>query len=274
MKTIFLCAFALIFSLQAFAGHVILHGTYSSTGYYPGTTRAFWVSVPAQYKDDKPACLCLMFDGVQSHAPEVLDSLMASGDIPVTIGVFVNPGVIKDAHGNVIRYNRSNEFDMTDDHLVRFLDEELLPAVEKMKTPDGRAIRLSHDSNDRMIVGLSSGGIAAFVAAWHRPDLFSRVFSAVGTFVSFRGGQDLQAIVRKTEPKPLRLYLQDGTNDAWNPLFGSWFEANKMMASALQFSGYDCDFDWTVSGHNGMRAEVIFSNVLRWLWKGWPERIA
>ena len=273
MKPLFLFASALMFSLQTFAGHVILEGTYNSNGYYPGTTRTFWVSVPEQYKGDKPACLCLMFDGIHFYAPEVLDTLITSGDMPVTIGVFVNPGVIKDAHGNVIRYNRSNEYDMTDDRLIRFLDEELLPVVEKMKTPDGRAIRLSHDGNDRMIVGSSSGGIASFVAAWHRPDLFSRVFSAVGTFVPFRGGQNLQAIVRKTEPKPLRLFLQDGTTDAWNPLFGSWFEANKMMASALQFSGYDCDFDWTVSGHNGKRAEVIFSKVLKWLWKGWPERI-
>ena len=273
MKKLILFFSVVIFSLQTFAGHIILDGTYKSNGYYPGTTRAFQVYVPEQYKADKPACLCVMLDGIKFHAPEVLDSLIASGDMPVIIAVFVNPGVIKDAQGNVIRYNRSNEYDMTDDRFAKFLDEGLLPVVEKLKTPDGRAIRLSHDSNDRMITGASSGGIASFVAAWHRPDLFSRVFSAIGTFVSFRGGQDLQAIVRKTEPKALKMFLQDGTTDAWNPLFGSWYEANKMMASALQFSGYDCDFDWSVSGHSGKRGEIIFPQVLKWLWKGWPRRV-
>ncbi len=121
-----------------------------------------------------------------------------------------------------------------------------------------------------MIFGLSSGGIAAFATAWHS-SRFSRVFSGVGTFVAMRGGNDLQAIVRKSEPRPLRIFLQDGTNDVWNPLFGHWYEGNRMLASALDFAGYDARYDWSDCEHGVKRANEIFAEVMEWMWKGWPE---
>ena len=124
-----------------------------------------------------------------------------------------------------------------------------------------------------MIFGLSSGGIAAFTAAWHRPDLFGRVFSGVGTFVAMRGGNDLQAIVRKSEPRPIRVFLQDGSNDAWNPLFGHWYEGNQLLASALEFAGYDLACDWSDGGHNVRRATEIFAQVMEWVWRDWPADI-
>ena len=165
--------------------------------------------------------------------------------MPVTIGVFVEAGVVKNKRGEVMRFNRSNEFDMTDAHFAQFIEEELLPFVEGITLPDGRRVRLSKDGADRMIFGLSSGGIASFNVAWQRPDLFKRVFCSIGTFVSMRGGNDLQALVRKHEPLPIRLFLHDGENDVWNPIFGHWYEANKLMASALDFAGYDVRYDWT-----------------------------
>jgi predicted esterase len=170
----------------------------------------------------------------------------------------------------VLRYNRCYEFDSTTDLFARFLETEVLPAVEQMKTERGKAIRLSRQSQDRMIFGLSSGGIAAFNAAWHRPDLFGKVFTGVGTFVAMRGGNDLQALVRKTEPLPLRIFVQDGSNDVWNPLFGHWYEGNQMLASALAFAGYDVQCDWSDGGHNVKRATEIFSQVMTWMWRDWP----
>jgi len=142
-----------------------------------------------------------------------------------------------------------------------------LPRVDSLLREDGRGITLTDNTADRMIFGLSSGGIAAFVAAWHRPDLFGKVFTGCGTYVPMRGGHNLQAIVRKHEPKPLRIFLQDGSNDAWNPLFGSWYEANRMLASALQFAGYDCDFKWDDSGHSVKPSAEIFPDVIRWMWR-------
>ena len=256
--------------LRVTAGHVLIDGTLERSTIYPGTVHTFQVYVPDQYNGKQPAALYVGLDGVLCHAPEVMDSLVAAGTMPVTIGVFLQPGVVKAADGTVLRYNRCYEFDSTSDYLVRFLDEEVLPAVEKITPPRGKAIRLSRRPQDRMIFGLSSGGIAAFNAAWHRPDLFGKVFTGVGTFVAMRGGNDLQALVRKTEPLPLRVFIQDGSNDVWNPLFGHWYEGNQMLASALQFAGYDVQCDWSDSGHNVTRSTEIFPQVMEWIWRDWP----
>ena len=259
-----------VLALRAVAGHTILDGKLESSTIYPGTVHTFQVYVPDSYDGKRPAALYVGLDGVLCNAPQVMDSLIDAGKMPCTIGVFVQPGVIKDAEGTVLRYNRCYEFDSTTDLFARFLETEVLPVVEQMTTLKKKPIRLSRQPQDRMIFGLSSGGIAAFNAAWHRPDLFGKVFTGVGTFVAMRGGNDLQALVRKTEPLPLRIFIQDGTADVWNPLFGHWYEGNQMMASALEFAGYDVMTDWSDSGHNVNRATEIFSRVMQWMWRDWP----
>ncbi len=256
--------------LTAQASHTLLDGVLEQSAIYPGTVHTFQVYIPEQYNGKKEAALYIGLDGVLCRAPQVMDSLIAVGKMPCTIGVFLQPGIIKDAQGTVLRYNRCYEFDSTTGLFARFLETELLPAVEKMKTPRGKPIRLSHKPQDRMIMGLSSGGIAAFNAAWHRPDLFGKVYTGVGTFVAMRGGNDLQALVRKTEPQPLRVFIQDGTGDAWNPLFGHWYDGNQMLASALQFAGYDVQVDWSDSGHNVARSTLVFPQAMEWLWRDWP----
>ena len=259
-----------VVALAAMAGHGLIDGTLEKSSIYPGTVHTFQVYVPDQYDGKRPAALYVGLDGVLCNAPEVMDSLIAAGKMPCTIGVFLQPGVIKDVEGTVLRYNRCYEFDSTTGLFARFLETEVLPAVEQMSTERGKPIRLSRRPQDRMIFGLSSGGIAAFNAAWHRPDLFGKVFTGVGTFVAMRGGNDLQALVRKTEPLPLRVFIQDGSNDAWNPLFGHWYEGNQMLASALQFAGYDVECDWSDGGHNVKRSTEIFPQVMEWMWRDWP----
>lgn len=251
----------------------VLKRSFDSSKIYPMTTRDYWIYVPASYDASQPACLFVCLDGITYNAPTVFDNLITDGQMPVTIGVFVNPGVVRDANGGVIRYNRSNEFDRTDGTFARFLIEELLPEVERQTTSDGRPIRLSTNPNDCAIAGSSSGGICAFSAAWARPDRFGRVFSAVGTYVSMRGGNEYQAVIRKTEPKPLRIFLQDGLYDVWNGIFGDWYEANILVESALNFSGYEVAHTWGRGGHSNTHADRIFPDVMRWLWKGWPRPI-
>lgn len=272
-KKIYIFVMLLMVAINAMAGHVMVDGVFSDSKIYPGTTHTFQVYVPNQYDGSQAACLYVGLDGVLCGAPQVMDSLIAIGKMPVTIGVFLQPGVIKDTNGNVVRYNRSNEFDMPDATFASFLEKELLPLVEELKTADGRVIKLSHKGNDCMIFGLSSGGICAFNAAWHRPDLFARVFSGVGTFVAMRGGNDIQAIVRKHEPKPLRIFLQDGTQDVWNALFGHWYEGNRMLATALDFAGYDAAYDWSDCKHGVSQATRIFAQVMEWMWRDYPEPI-
>ncbi len=253
-------------ALAASAGHSVVNDTLRGSAIYPETVHTYKITVPDSYDGSTPAALYVGLDGVLCNAPAVIDSLMADGAVPVIIGVFLQPGYVGGADG-VVRWNRSNEFDATDGRFAEFLETELLPQVENRTLADGRTLRLSPDPSQRMIFGLSSGGIAAFNAAWHRPDLFGKVYSGCGTFVPMRGGNELEAIVRKHEPKPLRIFLQDGFSDTWNPIFGSWYEHNRLLASALEFAGYDCAFDWAEDGHSVVRTSEIFPEVMRWMWR-------
>ncbi|MEO6915428.1 MAG: SMP-30/gluconolactonase/LRE family protein, partial [Chitinophagaceae bacterium] len=241
---------------------------------FPGTWREYWVYVPQQYKADKPACVYINQDGIQNNAPTVFDNLISKNEMPVTIGVFVMPGRVKasDTAAALDRFNRSYEYDGLGDNYARFILEEILPEVEKQKTSDGRAIKLSKNANDRGIGGSSSGAVCAFTAAWERPDAFSRVFSSVGTYVGLRGGDRYSTLIRKYEPKALRIFLQDGTNDN-NIYAGDWWKANEMMERSLTFSGYEVAHVWGEGSHNGKQATAIFPQAMRWLWKDYPAPV-
>ena len=250
--------------------------TMESSRIYAGTSREITVYVPKEYTGKEPACLLVCLDGVLFNAITVMQNLISSGEMPVTIGLFVQPGVIYACSGaqkRVQRYNRSNEFDRVDGTFARFLEEEVLPLVATLKCSGGQPILISSNPNNRAITGASSGAICAFSAAWFRPDLFRRVYSSVGTFVAMRGGNQYPWIIRKTEPKPLRIYLQDGVNDAWNPLFGEWWEANQLMESALDFAGYELFFKWDRGGHSIKHGTALFPDAMRWLWRGWPAAV-
>jgi sugar lactone lactonase YvrE/enterochelin esterase-like enzyme len=242
---------------------------------FPDTARDYWLYIPAQYNPDKPACVFICQDGIRWEAPTVFDNLIYKKEIPITIGVFVAPGVVKTANANgaLDRFNRSFEYDGLGDGYARFLLDELLPEVETKKTSDGRVIRLSHEGNDRLIAGASSGAIAAFSAAWERPDAFSRVFSSIGTFVDLRGGMRYPSLIRRYEPKPIRVFLQDGSGDL-NIYGGDWWMANQTMERALVFAGYEVEHAWGDGGHTGKHATAIFPDALRWLWKDWPKAVA
>ncbi|HEU4752203.1 MAG TPA: alpha/beta hydrolase-fold protein, partial [Armatimonadota bacterium] len=252
----------------------VLKFSFDHSKIFPGTYRDYWVYVPAQYTPEKPACLYVNQDGIQWQAPTVFDNLIQKKDMPVTIGVFVMHGRVRAANESAAldRFNRSYEYDGLGDNYVRFLVEELLPEVETKKTSDGRAIRISHEAKDRAIGGSSSGAVCAFTAAWERPDQFSRVFSAIGTYVGLRGADRYPTLIRKYEPKPLRVFLQDGSADQ-NIYAGDWWMANQMMERALTFSGYEVEHVWGQGGHSGEQGTEIFPDVMRWLWKGWPEPV-
>lgn len=233
---------------------------------YDGTTRDWWVYVPAQYKDDTPACVMVFQDGgsYQRFVPTVFDNLIASGDIPVTVAILINPGTGPGEQG---RGQRSVEYDTLSDRYARFLLEEILPEVEK-------SVKLRHDPDSRAIAGSSSGGICAWTVAWERPDEFRKVLSWVGSFTNIasgktlrEGGHNYEALIRKTRPvKPIRVFLQDGANDLDNDN-GNWPLANQQMAKALQHSGYDYKFVYGQGFHSGKHGQAIFPDSLRWLWR-------
>lgn len=247
--------------------------TFDQSKIFPGTVREYSVYVPKQYDPAKPACVHVNQDGLQFAADKVFDQLIAKGEMPVTIGVFVRPGVTKALSNAALdRFNRSYEYDGLGDNYVRFLLDELLPEVEKKTTAAGKPLRLSKDGNDRSIAGSSSGAIAAFTVAWERPDAFSRVFSAIGTYVGLRGGNVYPTLIRKYEPKPLRIFLQDDSADQ-NIYGGDWWMANQEMERALAFAGYEVSHEWGEGGHNGQHGTKLFPEAMKWLWKDWPTPV-
>ena len=107
----------------------VLKFSFEQSKIFPGTSRDYWVYVPAQYRPDRPACVYVNQDGIQWEAPAVFDQLIHTQAMPVTIGVFVMPGRVKAADTNAARdrLNRSFEYDSLSDNYARFLLEELLP---------------------------------------------------------------------------------------------------------------------------------------------------
>ena len=247
--------------------------TFNASKVFPGTTREFQVYVPAQYDTTKPACLMVFFDGGgffkadgPFRVPSVFDNLIAKKEMPVTIAVGINPGIVSPtAPGATARSQRSYEYDSLGDANVRFLIDELLPEALK-------GLNVTADPSGRAACGNSSGGIAAFTIAWERPDSFRKVVSHIGSFTNIQGGHLYPGLIRKTkgEPKPLRVLLQDGSNDLDN-LHGNWPLASHDMAAALKFAGYDYTFVFGTEGHNGKHGGAIFPDTLRWLWRDWPK---
>lgn len=237
---------------------------------FPGTVRQYWVYVPANYDPQAPPCLMVVQDGWNKakgwKLTTVLDDLIHDEKIPSQLGVFVSPGVVPAPDDrSQPRFNRSFEYDSLGDRYARFLLEELLPEV-------AQSYAFSDDPNDRCIAGSSSGAICAFTVAWERPDQFRRVYSTVGTYVGLRGGNEYPILVRKSEPRPLRIFLQDGSQDL-DIYGGSWWHANQSMLSALQFSGYDVAHVWGEGGHNNKHGAAILPQALKWLWRDYPQPI-
>lgn len=243
---------------------------------YPGTLREYFVYVPAQYDPagSEKAAVMVFQDGHayvdekgQVRVPVVFDNLIAAGELPVMIGIFLNPGWFTEKFDEPQKWkapqgvgsNRSVEYDTLDAKYAEFLEKEILPEV-------GKTYRLTDDPGQRAICGMSSGGICAFTVAWERPDLFRKVLSHIGSFTNIRGGHVYPSLIRKTERKPIRVFLQDGSNDLDNE-HGNWPLANQEMAAALKFAGYDHEFVFGEGAHNGNHGGAIFPESVRWLWR-------
>lgn len=243
---------------------------YTNSSVFPGTRRDAWVYIPAQYDPAKPAALMVFQDGAayvsrtgDQRVPVVFDNLIHRGQMPVTVGVFISPGDrTEESRTNQWKAsNRSLEYDSLGDAYARFLLDEFLPHVSKTYQ-----LNLSANPRDRALAGMSSGAICAWTVAWERPGSFGRVLSQIGSFVNIRGGHVYPALIRKTERKPIRVFLQDGSNDL-NNLHGNWPLANQEMASALAFAGYDHQFVLGDGAHSGKHGGAILPDSLRWLWR-------
>lgn len=254
---------------------------------FTNTTRHYWVYVPAQYDRSRPASLMIFQDG---HAflnpsgdyrvPNVCDNLIYRREMPVTIAVFINPGRLPDQPeststnwGDRIN-NRATEYNELNDRYANMIVNELLPALEK-------DYHISKNPDDRAIGGASSGAICAFTVAWQRPDQFRKVISTIGSFTDIRGGHVYPDLVRQTERKPIRVFLQDGLNDnrgrgrgtnanTYNPN-RDWHAQNRKMVVALTEKGYDVNYCWGIGTHSNKQGGAMLPEMLRWLWRDYPR---
>jgi len=258
------------------------------------TIRKYWVYVPAQYTPNKPAAVLVFQDGQRAvrtngvlRVPQVMENLIAKKQMPITIGVFITPGSRGDEYNEVggnNPNNRSFEYDSLGDRYARFLIDELLPEIEK--TYD-----LTKDPEMRCIGGTSSGAICAFTVAWERPDQFRKVISLIGSYtaIAYRpprdgqpmvpGGDLYPTLIRKNPPKPIRIFLQDGSNDLSNQ-FGNWFLANQQMLSAFEYANqaadkqnlsgprYQLNHVWGDGNHSDNHGGAILPDILKWMWQG------
>jgi enterochelin esterase family protein len=236
---------------------------------FADTVRDYYVYVPAQY-DPKgpPACVMVFQDGAGYlsdvfRTATVFDNLIHKKEIPVIIGIFINPGKIpKDGKPPVD--NRSVEYDTVSDKYARFLRDEILPEV-------GKKYKLRKDAASRAICGISSGGICAFTVAWEMPDMFGKVMSHVGSFTDIRGGHVYPSRIRKSAKKDIRVYLQWAVRDLDN-VYGNWPLANQQMAAALRFKGYDYTAVMGQGFHSGKYGGAHLPSAMRWLWRDYKPK--
>ncbi|HEU4752190.1 MAG TPA: alpha/beta hydrolase-fold protein, partial [Armatimonadota bacterium] len=241
------------------------------------TVRKYWIYVPSQYDPAKPACVLVFQDGQRATNPNgvlrvqnVMDNLIHRKEMPVTIGIFITPGQRGDEYPESIGFgnpnNRSVEYDSLGDAYARFLVEEMLPEV-------GKKYNLTRDPEGRAIGGASSGAICAFTVAWERPDAFRKVISLIGSFTDIRGGHVYPELVRKSEKKPIRIFIQDGVNDNRNPNNPNrdWHLQNQAMVAALKEKGYDMTYVFGEGGHSDNHGGAILPDIMRWLWRDYPK---
>ena len=231
---------------------------------YPGTTRSVWVHFPAAAPPGR-ALPCMVFqDGGGFLDPDddlraaiVMDNLIHDGAIPPMVGVFVDPGA-----------DRNAEYDAPDDRYADFLAHEVLPLVCEH-------VSISDDPRDRGLCGFSSGGSAAFTAAWQRPDAFGKVLGFVSSFAQVRGGNPYPRLITTDPARQLRVLLQEGHRDlGWDEPEDNWLVENLRVAAALVGRGYDFRLVLGDGGHSSNHPGVLLPDALRWLWRDWTDQQA
>jgi hypothetical protein len=263
---------------------------------FSNTVREYWIFVPAQYTPEKPACVLVFQDGQRAtrtngslRVPQVMENLIAKKEMPVTIGIFITPGERGDSYpeGNGNPNNRAAEYDSLTDAYARFICDEMLPEAAKK-------YNLTQDPEGRAIGGTSSGAICAFTVAWRRPDQFRKVISCIGSYTSIAyrpahdgepmvsGGELYPTLIRKNPIKPIKIFLQDGSNDLSNE-HGNWFLANQQMLSALEWANanadrkndsgprYQINHQWGDGAHSDSHGGAILPDILRWIWSDQPR---
>ena len=257
----------------------LIEFAFTTSKVFPDTKRMCAVYIPAQYDGSKPAALMVFQDGVRHYAtdeheyraPIVFDNLIHAKEMPVTIGLFINPGHFGELpttrEAKATAKNRSFEYDTLSPAYATFVIDEMIPHIKREYK-----LNVTDDPEGRAICGQSSGGICAWTVAWERPDQFRKVVSQIGSFTNIKGGHVYPDLVRNSEPKPICVFLQDGINDNRNrQLDRNWVLANYRMAAAFEERDYDYKYVLGEGGHSGNHGGTIFPDTMRWLWRDYAK---
>ncbi len=257
--------------------------------------RPIRVYVPNAYKEGTPAPILVIHDGPAQIGlvSRALDNLTISQDPKRRLPPFVAIAVANGG-GDSKGSERGLEYDTMSDRFVRFIDQEVLPAVLanaaiKAAYP---GLSFSTDPQARATMGCSSGGAAALTMGWFRPDLFGRIITYSGTFVD---QQDDDAAEEKLYPlgaweyhsgkqlianspqKPLRIFLHASDRDnGWDaPESGhhNWVMANDRTRDALKAKGYHYrHLTAAGAGHcDGKVFDATLADTLVWAWRGYAD---
>jgi enterochelin esterase-like enzyme len=240
-------------------------------------TRHVAVYVPKQYVPGTAAPFIVGADGPDRGLFTALDNLIAAHKVPVMIAISIGNGS-GDAQGS----ERGLEYDTMSGRYAEFVEKEVLPLAESKA-----GVKLTNDPNGRATMGGSSGGSCALIMAWYHPEWYHRVLTYSGTFVNQQwpsnsatpgGAWDFHAkLIPNSPAKPLRLWLEVGDRDNYNPNvmrddMHDWVAANENMARVLAAKGYHYQFVFARNaGHtDGAVKRQTLPEALEYLWQGYP----
>lgn len=243
--------------------------------------RAVGVYVPAQYRAGDEAPFMVVHDGPgQAKGYSIiLDNLIAQKRIPPIVLIAIANG-----GGDAQGHQRGKEYDTLSGVFAEYIEAEVLPRVEKHAR-----VKLTRDPDGRAVMGNSSGGSAALIMAWFRPDLYRRVLTTSGTFVNQAWPFDPKypdgawgfhkTLIPDSPKKPLRVFLSVGDADLLNPNvmrdgMHDWVEANHRMARVLKAKGYDYQYLFCRgSGHSvGNAQQQFLPHAIEWVWRGYAPK--
>lgn len=255
---------------------------------FPGVTgpytRDVWLYVPQQYVDGTAAPFMLVQDGggYLDLTTATLDTLIDAQEVPVMLGIFINPGP-----GDGMGSERGLEYDRVSEDYTNFIETEVLPIIPQQ--PEIAAahpgLAFTDDPEGRASMGGSSGGACAFTMGWLRPDLYRRILTYSGTFVRQHSTDEYphgaweyhEHLIAESDEKPLRVFLEVGEHDnnlddAYGDGMHDWVAANQAMAAALAAKTYHYRFLYGLdAGHvDGRVLRQTLPDTLRWLWRGYP----
>jgi enterochelin esterase family protein len=237
-------------------------------------TRRVSVFVPKQYVTGTTAPFIVDADGPDRSLFVALNNLIAEHKVPVMIGISIGNGG-GDAQGS----ERGLEYDTMSGRYAEFVEQEVLPRVEKQCH-----VKLTKDPDGRAAMGGSSGGSCALIMAWYHPDLYHRVLTYSGTYVNQQwpynpkiphGAWEFhEHLIPDSPPKPLRIWLEVGDRDLFNPNvmrdnMHDWVVANENMAKVLAAKGYHYQFVLARNaGHVDIKVkQQTLPEALEWLWQ-------